>query len=184
MKTVNFTIDDRNPKLDRKDLCVIRTLIPCWFRGDDMKLAQTAVKLATRVNKILATNDRRFALTFESKRDEDGQEYGLKISYSADDGTHCLAFGYADSTIGEEIMPTDGLIAQINDIARIDFRAVLAPVLGTSYEKIHREVTEMLLTMMGHCSVTSALVSEESLEFTLQVKNHHGRAFWFRLNPH
>lgn len=185
MNTTTFKVHNRAPKLDRKELSVIKVLIPIWFRGADMKLAQAALKMATSLNKLIehSASKRSFAFDFESTRDDEANKYTMGTHLSCYDEQYELTAGYFEDTVGEEIMPVEGLIAQINDIVRIDFQAGLIPVLGTTMENFHKEIIKTLGLLDGHASVVEAEISETVIRFKLQARNNHGRVFVFRLTP-
>lgn len=185
MKTSQLKVEDHSPKLDRKELSVPKTLIPLWFRGADMKLAQASLKMSTKLNRLTQASNvkRSFVFDFHASKTDEANEFSLGTHFACFDGVNALLCGYFANEVGEEIMPIEGLIAQINDVTRIDARAGETPTLGAKMEDFHKEIIEMLQHVNGHASVIHASISESTVDFALQARNNHGRVFVFKLSP-
>lgn len=171
------------PKLERKELATIRAVMPNWLRGQDLKLAQGAIKLITGVCRIVSAADASkptdpkfpdsaqvvsdFEFEFKSNQEGKGYRHDVVMDYvaSSPSSGNYLTINYRVPTLPEghtakqvesfdEVMPVAGLIAKLNDQLRLNHDSANVMLLNAiSAKDLIDNLVKMLEMVQDNCTV-------------------------------
>lgn len=203
-KEVTFEYVDENPSFGRKDMLPIRSLMPLWFRGADLKIAQGVLKIARDVHKLISEDlrkktpglENKLAYRFESKSDDKASFYNNDIFYSVENATgfalRVRYVGHRDDDLKltghvqnpQTSTPIEGLVARLNDEIRLNREFCDSDITDSvKLEKVLKLIIDMVAGFKeGIVLPLAPSFHDKTIMFAVMARNNHGRTMYVTIS--